>query len=97
MPDFPDPETGPEPSTAPSGLVDPRVIHPGPRDDPHTPSIDESPGPEDAPDPGTSTSEDPEDQEGQPRPTTGMVDPRDGLPGPEIVALTDVDSIDLAQ
>jgi hypothetical protein len=97
MPDLPDPETGPEPSTGPTGLVDPRVIHPGPQDDPHPPSIDESPGSAEAPDPGTAKSEDPEDQESKLRPATGMVDPRDGLPGPEIVTLTDVDSIDFAQ
>jgi hypothetical protein len=97
MPDSPIPETGSEPSTAPTGLVDPRVLHPGPGDETFDPATDVTPGSANATDPGAASPGDPETDASKVRPATGMVDPRDGLTGPTPGALARVGSIDRAQ
>jgi hypothetical protein len=86
MPDhLPVTETETEPKLQPTGLVDPRAIHPAPDDAQREIRPETMPGEEETSNPGAVSQE----ESGTPAVNvvggTGLSDPRDSLPGPDLV------------
>jgi hypothetical protein len=75
-------ETGPE--LEPTGLVDPRAIHPGPDETQPEPRPGARQGPEEIPVPGTVSPPDPRSPAVAGAEGSGIVDPRASLPGPDL-------------